>query len=67
MDVQTRQGVPGFEIAYGSGAALGYVVNDTVQIGSLTIVNQTFGAALRLTSDFAQSSCDGLLVSLVSI
>lgn len=57
----TRQGVPGFEIAYGSGAALGYVVNDTVQIGSLTIVNQTFGAALRLTSDFAQSSCDGLL------
>lgn len=63
MVVQTRQGVPGFEIAYGSGAALGYVVNDTVQIGSLTIVNQTFGAALRLTSDFAQSSCDGLLVS----
>ncbi|KAK9837822.1 hypothetical protein WJX74_005796 [Apatococcus lobatus] len=57
----TRQGVPGFEIAYGSGAVIGYIVNDTVQIGDLTIVNQTFGAALRATSDFAQSSCDGLL------
>ncbi|KAK9863405.1 hypothetical protein WJX84_001676 [Apatococcus fuscideae] len=57
----TRQGVPGFEIAYGSGDVVGYVVNDTVQIGSISLANQTFGAALEATSDFAQSSCDGLL------
>ena len=55
--------MPGFEIGYGSGAVIGYVVNDTVLIGNITLVNQTFGAALQATSDFAQSSCDGLLVS----
>ena len=41
----------------------GRLVNETIQVGNISLANQTIGLADTVTSDFAAAVCDGLFVS----
>ena len=53
-----------WQIQYGTGAAAGVIVADSVSIGGLKVNRMPFGAATQLTSNFAQFVCD-LLAALI--
>jgi len=48
-------------IEYGSGSMVGYLSEDVVGLGGLTVKAQTFGEATSLSHDFANAPFDGLL------
>ena len=58
-----------YDIQYGTGEAQVKLVYDAMSIAGVNITNQGFGTATYLTSDFTQTSCDGLVVrrSLLSL
>ena len=60
MQVSNQQ----FAIQYGTGAVAGYDARDTFSVATppIPLSQQTFGAAVQLTTDFLSASCDGLFV-----
>jgi cathepsin D len=48
-------------IPYGTGFMLGYLSNDTVQLGSLAVKNVEFGEAFWMAEFFADVPIDGIL------
>ncbi|ORY73899.1 aspartic peptidase domain-containing protein, partial [Protomyces lactucae-debilis] len=50
-----------WKIAYGSGAAMGNLVQDTMQFAGLALGPVTFGTASRLTNSFANFPADGIM------
>ncbi|KAK9802917.1 hypothetical protein WJX73_006571 [Symbiochloris irregularis] len=51
-----------FSVTYATGAVTGYVSSDTLTFGSpsTSVSSQSFGLATSLSSDFDDTSCDGL-------
>jgi len=43
-----------WQIQYGTGAAAGVIVADSVNVGGLTVKRMPFGAATQLSTNFAQ-------------
>jgi len=58
--VVTRNCEPLF-IAYGTGFMIGFLNNDVVNVGGVTVKSQTFGAGYYLADFFASVPIDGIL------
>ncbi|KZT66403.1 acid protease [Daedalea quercina L-15889] len=50
-----------FSVSYGAGRVSGTLAQDTVSVGSLSVVQQTFGAVKSESEDFYDEPSDGLL------
>ncbi|KAJ8585200.1 acid protease [Rhizopogon salebrosus TDB-379] len=50
-----------FEITYGSGAAAGYLAEETVQMAGFSVQKQGFGVVDALSSNFNQNPVSGLM------
>lgn len=48
-------------IPYGTGFLLGFLSNDTVNVGSIAVKNQEFGEAVYMANFFADFPMDGIL------
>lgn len=53
-----------WQIQYGTGAAAGVLVRDSIDIGGLSVTQMPFGVATQLTNNFAQFVALFLLMSL---
>ncbi|WP_372239040.1 pepsin-like aspartyl protease, partial [Neisseria meningitidis] len=47
-------------IEYGTGSCSGYLSEDTLTVGNITVTNQVFGEMTTVSSDFDSSKFDGL-------
>lgn len=54
-----------FRIGYVTGTVQGTIVRDDMEVGGLTLTNQSFGAASTVSSDLITVSCDGIFVSIL--
>ncbi|RUS89981.1 hypothetical protein EGW08_002248, partial [Elysia chlorotica] len=50
-----------FVIQYGTGNVEGYLSTDTITVAGVSVVNQTFGEAVKESQDFVGTPADGLL------